>query len=161
MSIRHLVLLLILIVPAAAAAPAPGQNAPLPAQVQKTGAIFRVPDSYTLAVALTADGKLLARGGADNTVDLWDVACGKKPHTLKGHPDRGYSLAFSQDGKTLASAAGGIDPKVKLWTWRPGRRRWKSALTLGPWAFSPDGKTLATGASSVILWDVTTGKERA
>jgi hypothetical protein len=36
---------------------------PLPAQVKQAGAIFRVPDSATLDVALTADGKLLARGG--------------------------------------------------------------------------------------------------
>ncbi|HEV3121672.1 MAG TPA: hypothetical protein VGY53_07210, partial [Isosphaeraceae bacterium] len=65
MSIRHLVLLLILIVLATAAAPTPGQDAPLAAPVTKEGAIFRVPDSYTLDVALTADGKLLARAGTD------------------------------------------------------------------------------------------------
>jgi hypothetical protein len=53
-----------------------------PAQAKKPGAIFKTPDSFTLDVALSADGKLLARAGVKETVDLWDVASGKKLHTL-------------------------------------------------------------------------------
>jgi len=178
-----------------------------PAQLRKDGAIFKAPGSATLDVALTADGKLLARGGADKTVDLWDVASGKKLHTLKGdtvpifkvtfspdgktlasitgswlpndvlgevklwdvatgkervalkgHPDRGSCLAFSPDGKTLASAAG----TVKLWDVQTGKQTLEIRVGASSLAFSPDGKTLATGAgASVILWDVTTGKEKA
>jgi uncharacterized protein (TIGR03067 family) len=78
------------------------QDAPLPAQGKKPGAIFRVPESYTLDVVLSADGKLLARGAADNIVDLWDVASDKKLHTLKGHTVPLLKVAFSPDGKTVA-----------------------------------------------------------
>src|ERR1700720_3831713 len=96
-----------------------------PAHVKKEGAIFRVPDSYTFAVALSADGKLLARAGI-NKVDLWDVASGKELHTLKGHTERLFKLAFSPDGKTLASATGhwgdpGGAGEVKLWDVATGK----------------------------------------
>jgi RNA polymerase sigma factor (sigma-70 family) len=139
-----------------------------PAPVKKAGAIFRVPDSYTLAVALTADGKLLARGGADNTVDLWDVASGKKLHTLKGHTVPILRVAFSPDGKTLASITGSWLPdevrgEVKVWDVVSGKER--ASLNGHPTrmlslAFSPDGKTLASAAGTVKLWDVDTGKEK-
>jgi WD40 repeat protein len=59
-----------------------GQAAP----VKKTGVIVRVPDSGTLGVALSPDGKILARAGTGEktgqTVDLWNVASGKQLHTL-------------------------------------------------------------------------------
>ena len=127
-----------------------------------------MPDSYTLDVALTADGKLLARAGADNTVDLWDVASGKKLHTLKGHTAPLFKVAFSPDGKTLASITGSWLPndvlgEVKLWDVATGKER--VALKGHPdrgssLAFSPDGKTLASAAGAVKFWDVDTGQEK-
>src|SRR5690606_446548 len=81
------------------------------------------------------------------------------------------ALAFSPDGKTLASAS--YDGTLKLWDITTG----KEAATLGEYkgclgyvAFSPDGETLASGAIGspigfadlgyVKLWDVATGKVR-
>src|SRR5437588_839073 len=56
------------------------------------------------AVAVSADGTLLATGGTDAVVRLWDVGTGR-PHgsPLTGHAERIFSLAFSPDGRTLVS----------------------------------------------------------
>ena len=83
----------------------------------------------------------------DDPVRLWDVATGKNTATLKGHTGPINSVAFSPDGKTLAS--GSWDKTIKLWDVATG----KSTATLKGHtdlvcsvAFSPDGKTLASGS---------------
>ena len=82
--------------------------------------------------------------------------------TLKGHSDEVYSVAFSPDGKRLAS--GSSDKTIKLWDTVTG----KELLTLKGHlsavfsvAFSPDGERLASGSrdTTIKLWDTATGKE--
>jgi tetratricopeptide (TPR) repeat protein len=54
-------------------------------------------------VAISPDGKVVASGGDDNTVRLWDAHTGQSRLTLPGHAGRVSSVAFSPDGKTIWS----------------------------------------------------------
>src|SRR5262249_1257371 len=84
------------------------------------------------------------------------------PADLKGHNEKVYSVAFSPDGKALASAA--FDGNVKLWDWPAGKEQ--RTIPAHPSkqvycvAFAPDSKTLATSSDdqSIRLWNVADGK---
>lgn len=139
--------------------------------------------SVPFCVAFSPDGRALASGGANPSVMLWDVVAGKSTAALNGHPDQGCfsklfamvsSLAFSPDGKRLASAS--WDGTINLWDVAAGRHvTTLSEKRFGVLcvAFSPDGKSLAsagleevpgppsgptTSTGLVRLWDVSTGK---
>lgn len=72
------------------------------------------------ALALSADGKLLASGSYDQTILLWDVASGKQLRPLTGHNGAIFSLAFARGDKILASAS--ADRTIKLWNPATGER---------------------------------------
>jgi RNA polymerase sigma factor (sigma-70 family) len=122
-----------------------------------------------LSVAFSPDGKTLASAiigsptAQEVVVKLWDVTTGTERAALKGNsvcPDGLWTVAFSPDGKTLASAT--ADGTIKLWDVATGNEQATLQVHAYYLAFSPDGKTLAwTSGDEIELWDVATGKERA
>jgi WD40 repeat protein len=113
-------------------------------------------------VAFSPDGRWLASGHDDHSVHLWDVETGACLRTLDGHTGSAYSVAFSPDGRRLASS-GWSDHTVRLWGAETGEclrvLETPPGASAGAVAFSPDGRWLASGHQdrSVRLWDLETG----
>src|SRR5260370_7699975 len=53
------------------------------------------------SVAFSPNGKILATGGYDNLINLWDVSSGKELRTLTGHSSNVYCVCFSPHPHTL------------------------------------------------------------
>ena len=95
------------------------------------------------------------------TVHVWDIPDRKLNLTLKGHTDKVNALAFTRDGKVLAS--GSDDGTIQLWDISIGLpTRSLPAGKTDALAFSTDGKILVSASStdSIQLWDVTSGSQR-
>jgi WD40 repeat protein len=123
------------------------------------------------ALAFSPGGKIFVTVGGNGTAALWSVATGRRVgapmaagmpggQATAGRP--AAAVAFSPDGRTLATA---IDGTIRLWD-AATQQEIGTPMAAGPdpldaVAFSPDGRTLATagGDGTTRLWDTATQQE--
>src|SRR5262249_2494895 len=110
------------------------------------------------ALAVSSQG-VLASGGDDGHVRLWDVQTGAHRLTLEGHKQPVLALAFSGKGQTLVSA--GRDATVRVWDPATGRPRavikgHSEAIT--SLTIHPHGQNLVSGSLDTMLRRWAAGK---
>lgn len=143
---------------------------------EERGRIPRGSQSFGSRLAVSPDGSLVAMtrgfGDFENAISLWDTTSGKELGTLTGHKQGIWSIAFSPDGKTLASSSGG--GTLRLWNIESRRELLtlrESGSSLTDLLFSPDAQYLVGGSAPFSangklkfyhappLEDLTRGKE--
>ncbi len=120
------------------------------------------------AVAWSPDGRLLASGGLDNTMRIWNLANGQTVTTLEEDPEDGVvkSVAWSPDGRLVAFCGA----NTHVWDATINERH--PPLIPHPQlddnlvnsvAWSPDSRSLASAYAdgTIILWDAITRTQRA
>jgi WD40 repeat protein len=127
---------------------------------------YRGHSKEVYAVGWSPDGKLIASGSGDETVQVWEASSGTKVLNYQGHSHRiGKGLVqavmWSPDGKYLVS--GSWDKSVRIWDASTGHtistyRSYYEVVEAVAW--SPDGKYVASGNrnGTAHVWDISNGK---
>ncbi|HVB60079.1 MAG TPA: serine/threonine-protein kinase [Ktedonobacteraceae bacterium] len=109
-------------------------------------------------VAWSPDGRRLASGSDDETVQVWDASTGQHLCIYRGHSGNVPTVAWSPDGRRLAS--GSDDETVQVWDASTGLRFTNyRAVGVSTVMWSPDGYRLVFGSGRTAqVWDANTGQ---
>jgi WD40 repeat protein len=125
-----------------------------------------VPIPWATHVLFSPDGKSLAMAtDLNGTILLWNLAARRESMVLH-QPSPVTTIAFSPDGRWLATGGGRIDQSIRLWDLRTGKPRVLLENGCGATvalAFSPNGSLLASAGSTehhAQLWEIETGRVR-
>jgi WD40 repeat protein len=148
------------------------------------------------AAAISPVGAIIAGAGMDpnmggpgNVIRIWDATTGGQIRELRGHKGSANALAFSPDGKRLASGgfsrrqgigadgralgSPNLSDSIHLWDVSTGTdllqfpgdpaEKWGEARSVNALAFTPDGRTLISGEEngSIVLYDASNATVRA
>ena len=104
-----------------------------------------------------ADGQLIASGGADRQVRIWDAKSGQERLKFHAAASRMNAIAYSPDGKRLAT--GSLDGPIGLWDAATGSPSASCGATQSPFSSWPSAgrtKLISAGQHATIkLWDLT------
>lgn len=129
---------------------------------EKGKELFTLEHQYRVSCTVfSPDGKLIVTA-SNCTARIWDAKDGKLLHALEGHKAIIDAVAFSPDGKHIATASS--DSTAQIWEAETGkalatlRGHVDYVISVG---FSPDGKQVVTASndSTARIWEVETGKE--
>jgi len=134
--------------------------------LEESQTILTIPDGGS--GIFSPDGKWLAAPSfgvaSGNAIKVWDVTTGQELLTLIGHTDWLSGMAFSPDGKRLASTS--LDGTIRIWSLSPGE---ETVAVSGPGAgygtrvvYNPNGQEFATngGDGTATIWNAKTGEPR-
>jgi len=110
------------------------------------------------ALAFSPDGRTLAAGCSDHSVRLWEAATGQERHRYLGHRDRIRQVAFSLDGKMMASVSD--DTTALIWD-VPGVSSDKSGLPDLPKLWVDLAATNDAGKAYRAIWTLTLMPEKS
>ena len=144
----------------------------------KEASVWKAHNDAVIALAFSADYRLLASDGNNEAnVKLWDAATRRERHTFGGKTTEGlieqsHTVAFSPNGKLIASSVAGFDEKqgqfvyVRTYVWNveTGENLFTfegQKFDVGGLVFTPDNRFLISGSAdtTIKIYDLKTGKE--
>ena len=107
------------------------------------------------AMAFAPDGKTMASGDFEGVIKVWDPSTGAVIKSFKAHEGLILSIAFSPDGRLLATSSQDKDNSVKIWDLSTGKEQAVLKQHTGIVKFSPIGNILAIHSGPLVeIWEV-------